>query len=108
MNIKSTITGIFGRITRFFHKKEVEKVEIPVNEPSLEEKVRKEVKRKEKYRSYSFKELIRYFSKDVFRGDGKCVVCGTNLSLNNSKQIKLYCSKPCRHARHNKKHLQEA
>jgi len=51
----------------------------------------------------SFKKWWRKTWKIITTSPTHCLVCGKPLMFNNSHQLVKYCSKECRHKRHNKK-----
>ena len=53
--------------------------------------------RKEKFKTWWRKQWIRI----IGSGDN-CLVCNTPLKKNHPRHIVYYCSKECRHRRHNK------
>jgi len=57
---------------------------------------------------WACKKIPGYVFKFFTQQKQACVVCGTGLVYNNSRQMRLYCSKACRTARHNIKYLQGA
>jgi len=69
-------------------------------------KLGKHLKKGFDFVKWSGKNLKGYVFKFLKQQKQGCLVCGTPLIYNNSKQMRLYCCKACRWARHNLKYLQ--
>jgi len=68
----------------------------------------KRLKKGVNFVKWAGKNLKGYVFKFLKQQKQKCLVCGAPLKYNNSKQMRLYCCKRHRWARHNLKYLQTA
>ena len=69
-------------------------------------KLGKHLKKGFDFVKWSGKNLKGYVFQFLKQQKQGCLVCGNPLKYNNSKQMRLYCCKACRWARHNLKYLQ--
>ena len=99
MNI---IRQFFAKICAFFTKKGAK----PAQKEETQSEIIEKVLGKAKYRgnpfTYTKDYIIKYMSK-IVTSAYTCQVCEGPLRHNNPRQVIFYCSKICRHRRHNRK-----